>query len=62
MIELIPENKAKELHWYIQIKNRETGPYSYLEICCMIGNDDITGSDQIYFSWCEDIQYSLFSL
>ncbi len=49
MIENIPNDKALDLHWYIQIKTRESGPYSYLEILSMLHNKDIEDENLITY-------------
>lgn len=49
MIENIPNEQAKDLHWYIQIKNRESGPYSYIEIISMVYNKDIENKDLLTY-------------
>ncbi len=49
MIENIPNDQAKDLHWYIQIKTRESGPYSYLEILSMLYNKDIEAENMITY-------------
>lgn len=49
MIENIPNQQAIELHWYIQIKTRESGPYSYLEILSMLHNKDLEEDNLITY-------------
>ncbi len=49
MIKYIPNDIAKGLHWYIQIKTRESGPYSYLEVLSMLENQDIEDSHFITY-------------
>ena len=49
MIKLMPNEDALNKHWYIQVKNRESGPYSYLEVLSMIHNEDIEGSNGITY-------------
>ena len=49
MIDIIPNEKALELHWYVQIKTRESGPYSYLEILSMIHNQDIEDEHMVTY-------------
>lgn len=49
MIKLISNKDALNKHWYIQVKNRESGPYSYLEVLCMIHNQDVDGDNGITY-------------
>lgn len=49
MIENIPNQQALDLHWYIQIKSRESGPYSYLEIISMLHNKDLEEENLITY-------------
>lgn len=49
MIDTIPNEKALELHWYIQIKTRESGPYSYLEVLSMMHNEDLESSNMLTY-------------
>ena len=47
MIELMNNEEALSHHWYVQVKNRESGPYSYLEILSMVHNEDIDSTNSI---------------
>lgn len=49
MIELIPLQTAETLHWYVKMNNRESGPYSFLEIISMINNKDIEYESEIVY-------------
>ncbi len=49
MIKNIPNQQAIELHWYIQIKTRESGPYSYLEIISMLHNKDLEAENLVTY-------------
>lgn len=49
MIEMIPLQTAENLHWYVRLNNRESGPYSYLEIISMINNKDIEYESEIVY-------------
>lgn len=49
MIKLISNDDALNKHWYIQVKNRESGPYSYLEVLSMIHNEDIDSSNGVTY-------------
>lgn len=49
MIDFIKPIKAMNLHWYVQIKNRESGPYSFLEILSMVHNTDLSADDLITY-------------
>lgn len=65
MIDIIPNDKALELHWYIQIKTRESGPYSYLEILSMIHNGDIESENMVTYrglgGWHQILEFQNFS-
>ncbi len=66
MIKLIPNDIAKNLHWYIQIKTRESGPYSYLEILSMLDNKDIEQDHFITYrglgAWHSALDFKNFTL
>jgi len=49
MIELMSNKEALDKHWYIQVKNRESGPYSYLEVLSMVHNEDVESSNCVTF-------------
>lgn len=49
MIAIIPNDKAAVLHWYIQVKTRESGPYSYFEILAMLHNKDLEADNMITY-------------
>lgn len=49
MIAKIPLMKAMHLHWYVQVNNRESGPYTFLEVLSMMHSQDITQSDFVTY-------------
>jgi len=49
MIELMSNEEALNQHWYIQVKSRASGPYSYLELLSMIHNEDVEMSNSITY-------------
>jgi len=49
MIELMSNEEALNQHWYIQVKTRASGPYSYLEVLSMIHNEDVEASHYITY-------------
>lgn len=49
MIDFIPISEAKKKHWYIFVKNRESGPYRFVELLLMLHNKDIEAHDEITF-------------
>lgn len=49
MIASIPNKEASLLHWYIQVKTRESGPYSYFEILSMLHNRDLESDNMITY-------------
>ncbi len=34
-------------NWYIRVKDKETGPYSYTEVCILIENNDVTQDEEV---------------
>lgn len=34
-------------NWYIRVKDKETGPYSYTEVCILIENNDVSEEEEI---------------
>lgn len=34
-------------NWYIRVKEKETGPYSYTEVCILIENEDVSEDEEI---------------
>lgn len=52
-------------NWYIKVKDKETGPYSYTEVCILIENDDVTEDEEItllgHGSWHKMKEDTLFS-
>lgn len=52
-------------NWYVKIKDKETGPYSYTEVCILIENDDIAAEEGItllgHGSWHKMSESPLFS-
>lgn len=34
-------------NWYIRVKDKETGPYSYTEVCILIENDDVSQDEEV---------------
>jgi len=49
MVKEMTNEVALGHHWYIQIKGRASGPYSYLEVLSMIHNKDIELSNSITY-------------
>lgn len=49
MIEKIPHEDAKNLHWYVQINGKESGPYSYIEVLTMVHNKDINHEHSLVY-------------
>lgn len=34
-------------NWYIRVKDKETGPYSYTEVCILIENNDVSEDEDV---------------
>ncbi len=34
-------------NWYIRVKDKETGPYSYTEVCILVENDDVSQDEEV---------------
>lgn len=34
-------------NWYIRVKDKETGPYSYIEVCILVENNDVSEDEEV---------------
>ncbi len=52
-------------NWYIKIKDKETGPYSYTEVCILIEKEDVSMHEEItllgHGSWHKMSECDMFS-
>jgi hypothetical protein len=52
-------------NWYIRVKDKETGPYSYTEVCILIENEDVSSDESItllgHGSWHKMSESPLFT-